>query len=54
MFIVLLSFVAAVMTFSLILTVVTQENRLEQSWSRPVIFLDKAVEPAREVRRLEK
>jgi hypothetical protein len=54
MFIALLSFVIAVMTFSLILTLVTQENRLGQGWSEPVIFLDKAVEPGREVRRFEK
>jgi hypothetical protein len=54
MFIALLSFVIAVMAFSLILTLVTQENRLGQSWSEPIVFLDKAVEPAREVRRFEK
>jgi hypothetical protein len=54
MFIAILSFVIAVMTFSLILTLVTQENRLGQGWSEPVIFLDKAVEPGREVRRFEK
>jgi hypothetical protein len=54
MFIALLSFVIAVMAFSLILTLVTQENRLGQSWSEPIVFLDKTVEPAREVRRFER
>jgi hypothetical protein len=54
MFIALLSFVIAVMTFSLILTLVTQESRLGQSWSEPIVFLDKAVEPARQGRRFVK
>jgi hypothetical protein len=47
MFIALLSFIVAVMAFSIILTLVTQENRLEQNWSEQLVFLDKTVEPRR-------